>query len=118
MKLFFKYWLPVLLWAVFIFLVSSLPGKDIPGLFWGQDILFHIFEYAVLALLLSRALKNSRFFSLSNKPMRLSLVIISCLVYALSDELHQYFVPGRISCISDLIIDGMGVVLGSTIYRW
>ena len=113
-KTFIKHWSPVLFWAGFIFFVSSLPADDLPGLFWGQDILFHIFEYAILALFLNYAFKKSTFSSL-RKDKRLALVILFCLIYAVSDELHQQFVPGRISSIADLALDSIGILLGSLI---
>ena len=116
MRKFFKFWLPVLIWAGFIFFVSSLGGEDIPGIFYGQDTIFHLFEYALLALLLNRALTNSRYSSLK-KSKRLFLVFISCLVYAISDELHQLFVPARESSIADIVVDSFGIALGSIIYR-
>jgi len=117
MKILFKYWLPVFLWAGFIFFVSSLPGEDIPSIFYAQDTIFHIFEYTLLALLISRALKNSGLDRISQKPIRFLLVILSCILYAFSDELHQKFVSGRISSISDVFIDSLGIVLGCVIYR-
>ena len=115
MKRFIKYWLPVAVWAGFIFFVSSLPNADIPSIFTYQDVLFHIFEYAFLALLLNRALKNYQS-SLFNKSRRILFVILTCLIYAISDEIHQNFVPGRESSLADIIFDGLGIVLGSMIY--
>ena len=117
MKIFLKYWLPVLFWAGFIFFISSFPGEDIPSIFYGQDILFHIFVYTLLALLLNRAFKNSGFLS-QHKSKRLFWVILISLIYAMSDEFHQKFVPGRFFSIGDFVVDSCGVVLGSLIYRW
>ena len=117
MRIFLKYWLPVLFWAGFIFTISSFPGEKIPPLFFGQNILFHFFEYTLLALLLNRAFKNSGFLSLY-KSKRLFWVILISLIYAMSDEFHQQFVPGRLCSIGDFVVDGFGVVLGSLIYRW
>jgi len=116
MKKFFKYWLPVLIWAGFIFYASSLKGEEIPSIFFGQDVLFHLFEYALLALLLNRALNNFQYLTLG-KPKRLFLVILSCLIYAISDELHQQFIPGRTGSIADIVVDGFGIALGSVIYQ-
>jgi len=39
-----------------------------------------------------------------------SLLIV--IVYALTDELHQYYVPGRAFEISDLLIDTFGAMIG------
>lgn len=115
MKGFIRYWLPVVLWAVFIFSVSSIPGAGIPDIFAYQDILFHIFEYALLGLLLRRALKNSRS-GFSGNAAGLFLVLLAGLLYAVSDELHQSFVPGRESSLFDVLADGLGIVLGAVIY--
>ena len=38
--------------------------------------------------------------------------------YAVSDELHQHFVPGRSCEVRDMIIDACGVLAGVTICRW
>ena len=35
-----------------------------------------------------------------------------CQLYAVSDEVHQYFVPGRSCEIRDMLIDGAGVISG------
>ncbi|MGD9014486.1 MAG: VanZ family protein [Candidatus Omnitrophota bacterium] len=117
MHKFFKYWLPVLFWAGFIFFASSLPDKDLPRIFQAQNIIFHIFEYALLALLLNRALKNSGLSRIQTPPKRLLLTIFICLIYAISDEFHQQFTSGRVSSVSDVFIDSLGIVLGSIIYR-
>lgn len=34
------------------------------------------------------------------------------ILYAITDEIHQYFVPGRTALVSDVIIDSMGVLCG------
>ena len=118
MKPFFKYWLPVLAWAGVIFILSSISGDKFPTILPGiQDIIVHLFEYAILALLLSRALKNSRFSS-RNKPQQILTVILVCLIYAISDEFHQIFVMNREPSLIDFFSDAFGVVLGSFIYPW
>lgn len=45
----------------------------------------------------------------------LSAVVISlaiCVIYALTDEIHQIFVPDRAFQISDLVMDFFGSILG------
>ena len=39
-------------------------------------------------------------------------------MYAVSDELHQHFVPGRSCEVRDMIIDACGVLVGVVICRW
>jgi len=42
---------------------------------------------------------------------------VMCFVYALSDEIHQFFVPGRDFKVTDIIIDMFGVVIGMIMLR-
>jgi VanZ family protein len=107
-KKFFKLWTPVLIWAGLIFYLSSIPNLS-SGLekFW--DTLFrkmaHLFEYGIFFLLLARALK---------KPLVWS--VIFSILYAISDEIHQGFVPGRYPAIADLCFDTAGILLAYLIY--
>lgn len=113
--IFSKYWLPVLIYAIIIFSISAIPGKKILPLFKGQDILFHIFEYTVFALLIKRALKGSNTGISGAKT--LFWVFFLALAYASSDELHQAFIPGRCPSISDMVYDGIGVLIANIFYR-
>ena len=36
----------------------------------------------------------------------------SSILYAISDEVHQYFVPGRFATLTDLIFDTLGIIIG------
>jgi VanZ family protein len=95
-------WLPVFAWALVIFALSSVPhlGTDL-GL-WDTILrkLAHTAEYAVLGALLVRALRRP-------EP-----AVILGVLYAVSDELHQTFVPGRHGSPVDVAIDSVGIVLG------
>ena len=42
--------------------------------------------------------------------------VILCMLYAVSDEVHQYFVPGRSAGVIDVVIDTVGSILG--VWRW
>ena len=69
----------------------------------------HITEFAVLGALLVADIY------LWFKPGRTALVISSLLTgaaYAISDEIHQYFVPGRSCELKDILIDSAGVTFG------
>ena len=35
---------------------------------------------------------------------------VLCVLYAASDELHQYFVPGRAALVGDVVIDALGIL--------
>lgn len=89
----------------FIFFLSSqphLPRYPYPLI----DLLLkkaaHLFEYAILAILLHRAVGNG-----SGR-----WVLLIGGLYALSDELHQSFVPGRNAGLLDLAFDTLGLFLG------
>jgi VanZ family protein len=109
-----KYWLPVIIYAIIIFSASSIPGKAIPPIFKYQDVVFHFTEYAFLSLFLSRALKAGGV--LGHK--RFYWVFILCLLYALSDEWHQSFVPGRVASLYDIVVDGLGAFVAGIIHLW
>jgi len=73
----------------------------------------HLTEYAVLALLLRRALRqpvgpDSRRWNWPD--VRLTLLLV--MLYAATDEFHQQFVPTRTSLVSDVFIDTSGGALG------
>ena len=102
----FTYWLPVLLWAGVIFALSSIPSLG-TGLGAWDTILrkgAHLTEYAILALLLVRAL--------GREAPSLALGVL----YAASDELHQSFVRGRHASPVDVAIDAVGLGLG--LFAW
>lgn len=108
---FIKYWLPVIIYAIFIFYISSIPGTELPKLFREQDVLFHILEYALFALLISRALKE--YYSAQARIMRFSVVFGLAIIYAISDEFHQSFTPYRSASIHDIASDGIGILIAN-----
>lgn len=68
----------------------------------------HAFEYLILAILVS-----AFSFSLKIKGREaLIYIMFLCLFYAVTDEFHQAFVPGRSSLVSDVLIDFLGSLIG------
>ena len=51
------------------------------------------------------------------KPLRQAAPAVTGLVYAVSDEIHQLFVPGRSCEFTDVLIDFAGCLLGICITR-
>lgn len=96
-----------------IFTASSLPARDIPSIFSFQDVVFHAIIYALLGAVLLRAL----FFSLNDAgiPALLLLSVLAATVYGISDEFHQYFVPGRCASGWDVFIDMIGSSCGAAV---
>lgn len=72
----------------------------------------HGFLYMVLAILVSEALFQC------NKKGKDAIIYILfiCLFYAVTDEFHQSFVPGRTSLVSDVLIDFAGALIGLAIF--
>lgn len=68
----------------------------------------HMTEYAVLGVLVLCFLLGYE--GLQKKPYLLSHIIAS--IYAISDEVHQLFVPGRSGRFGDVCIDAIGAALG------
>jgi len=92
-----------------------------PATFEALNFLFrksaHVTEYAILGLLLYGTLLNS-----TNFEWRLRTAVRSVLIavlYALTDEFHQIFEPGRTASLMDFGIDTAGAFLGTLgIYRF
>jgi len=99
-----------------IFYASSTPGKDIPPLFPYQDVVYHFSAYLVLSFFFSRALnKNKTSLSLTKIFI---FAIVFTVIYGISDEFHQAFVPGRSVSAFDVLIDTLGGLTGSSIFLW
>ena len=106
MKNFFYYWLPVLVYAGLIFYFSSLPTIPQPILeIIPETFILHMIEYAILSILLFRALINSNNVLRNNVAL---LAITIATLYGITDEIHQLFVPGRVFSHFDIIANFIG----------
>jgi VanZ family protein len=110
----FKLWLPVFLYAGFIFYMSSLPMAGMPPLFPYADKLIHLAEYTLLGWLLAQAIKYS--FDKLDKTKLYYLVIFICFLYGISDEFHQSFVVTRTPSAWDVLADTIGGFLGAFLF--
>lgn len=73
----------------------------------------HLTEFAVLALLVWRALRKP--IRRDPRPWRWTearLALLCVMLYASSDEFHQLFVPSRQAAIGDVLIDTTGGATG------
>lgn len=106
-------WLPVGGWMGLIFYLSAQPDLPVPETEWIGELVSsgaHMFVFGALALLWARALGARR--------GSLLLAFALTMLYALSDEFHQAFVPGRHADPLDLLYDGIGAVLGLLGWAW
>lgn len=110
-------WLPVGVWAGLIFYLSHIPSLDTGWGLW--DFLLrkmaHMVEYAVLCGLLIRAFVRT-WPALGLKRLLVWCFLLS-LLYAISDEIHQSFVPGRGPSAMDVLVDSVGIVMCIWSYR-
>ncbi|MEK8129882.1 VanZ family protein [Paenibacillus filicis] len=108
-------WLPSILWMAVIFYSSSRTGDDLGG--WLDEIrLFlpwmegfdwgHFISYFVLALTYLWGIRPRR----AGWAVK-ALVVLLCVLYGVTDEFHQSFVPGRTPDIADIRNDGIGALL-------
>ncbi|MBM3251404.1 MAG: VanZ family protein [Candidatus Omnitrophica bacterium] len=105
-----KLWLPVIIWCALIFFLSSIPDLG-TGLGRWDFILrkiAHMAEYFILALLIYRALKGSS--NLTGFSL-IAWTFIFSFLYAVSDEVHQFFVYGRSCEARDVLIDAAGIII-------
>lgn len=139
MKTILSRFLPVIIWmaVIFAFSARSDPYASLPPT-WGEpqvsttptptgtvtktlpstdEILgrfLHVGEYLVLGFLVLRAVAWEGTVRAGNAGVSLGIAML----YALSDEIHQIYVPGRAFQVSDLLLDLTGILLGLGIYYW
>ena len=133
-------WTLVIFWMLVIFFFSAQPAQDSnklsrgaadfiirvigrikdldlevsTGAYWYDRLngtirsLAHSAVYFILAVLTSSAVSKRRL------PMwkNLGISMLICVLFAVSDEIHQMFVPGRTAEVKDLLLDSAGASLG------
>ena len=104
-----------LAWMATLFYLSHQPTLETPALFPGQDKLFHALAYGVLGFLLLGSLVPATD-GFTSIQIRSSILIAS--LYGISDEFHQYFIPGRSSDMWDWVADTLGVVIAVLLLAW
>lgn len=72
----------------------------------------HITLYTIGGFLIYNVTYRLKF-TLKNN---IGISILLGILYAISDEIHQYFIVGRSSSVYDVFIDTTGIILGILIY--
>ena len=124
-------WIMVILWMALIFNLSSQVREESNQLSTGITVVIekvvekvapnsnfdiktinhivrknaHFFIYLILGILVINAIRKSKY-----------LALLICVFYAISDELHQAFVPGRGPGVKDVLIDSSGSIAGILIF--
>jgi len=106
-------WIPAASWMALIFVLSmqQFPDTESRGAGWGiASNGYHCFEYGVLALFLALfAPREQGWPRLRERETR--WIVALAVLYGLSDEIHQHFVPTRNSSVLDLGSDAVGAWL-------
>lgn len=121
----FKYFIPAIIWMIFIFIMSHTVGTvssqqsnfiaDIITQYLKIDYSLltfiirktaHMSEYAVLLLLLYFGITK-----IYTHKYSLLISLFITFIYACSDEIHQLFIPGRSGQFTDIMIDTSGALI-------
>ena len=105
-------WGPVLLVMAVIFVASSVPNlRRLPGDM--SDHTGHFLAYAGLSLVCLRALAGARWAGVTWS--RAAAAWLISVLYGVSDELHQRFVPGRFAALDDIAADALGAATAGVV---
>ena len=134
----FLSWAAVILWMALIFYLSNQPATDSSELSRGVTEVIvttiekvaphtefdisnfnhivrknaHFFIYFVLGMLVINALRRSGVYGIRG----IGFALLICVLYAISDEVHQLFIPGRSGEVRDVLIDSAGASVGIGVY--
>lgn len=107
-------WLPALIIMVIIFLVSETPSHKLPDfgiMETNVEMAGHLLGYTLLT--------QAFLFGINNRDLKsLYTAGILAMLYGVSDEIHQSFVPGRVASIADLGIDLAGILFSLLAIRF
>ncbi len=113
-KKFIRWKLPVYLWGAFILIITSWPKIEIPDVgFDALDKLAHFGVYFIFGYLLVRSFTEGEGLNLPGGIKRTCLIGIG---FAVFDEFHQFFIPGRAAEVLDLLADILGIVIAQVAF--
>lgn len=93
-----------------IFLLSHQPGGSYDLFsFFGADKVAHMIAYGVLAATVIAAFSPG--YRQAEKEIVVGVALLVSLLYGISDEFHQSYIPGRFSSIADIVADVVGTVI-------
>jgi len=121
-------WLPVLLWGIVIFILSTANFSAYYTSRMIEPILRFLFPFAsaaTIAMMHTLIRKAAHFteygvlfWLLVRGPLRgrAAVALAICVVYALLDEGHQMFVPGRTPSLYDVALDSTGAIFSNFLH--
>ena len=96
---------------IIIFIVSELPGYTTPEQIFGFTVDSAIKHFLLFGLLGLLCANWTRFYT-----KKLWIPIIFSVIYGVSDEIHQSFVPSRYTTVEDVIVNTIGCVVGVLVF--
>lgn len=116
----YRYYIALTLYCAFIFWASSRSDLPEPEMkFPGRDKVAHLVVYGVMAAIITVGLYNHK--RVHTALRQWSIPILFVLIYGVSDEIHQLFVPNRNFDLLDIVANTAGAVLVQLFfcgYRW
>jgi len=110
-----KAFLPVLIMAMVILTLSSIPSLAPPSIdIEFEDKIAHFAEYSILGFLAARAIWISKI----PRPKHYLFAVGACSLFAVFDEIHQIIIPNRTTDIFDMAADMLGAVAGIIFASW
>lgn len=112
-RLILFYWVPAFIWMAFIFSLSNRQRINFADTYAQNFAIFktlHVIEYVTLYLLLFRAYFQTFTKKMADNKIFL-LAVGTAILYSVSDEFHQTFVPTREGAIRDVFIDTIGILI-------
>jgi VanZ family protein len=110
---FFVFRFPALVYMVLVFYLSSGPVTS-PTLNSIPDYYLHSAGYLLLSILVFWAVHQG-FDPAKGDAEGYSLPLLITVLYGISDEMHQGFVPSRNSEVKDVVSDAAGALLGAAL---
>ena len=111
-----RWWGAAVLWCALIFALSSIPDHRTGGAPLKETLSrkgAHLVEYGVLAFFVAQALMVAG----RRRRTVVAGAFVFCALYAVSDEIHQAFVPGRYGQVRDVVLDILGAALVLSVYH-
>lgn len=102
----------LILIAIEIFWFSTIQGAPGTGSVLKVATIYHFVVFFLFAFFLFTTIKGKY----KIKPKHIIITLIVSIAYAISDEVHQMYVPTRTATIYDLLINSMGILAAVLIY--
>lgn len=108
-------WVPALVYMAGIFFVSAMSDPPMPSDV--PDVSLHGLAYFGLSALLIRAFAGGAWSGVTRRALLLGFLV--AVVYGVTDEWHQLYVPGRHADLRDLRADAIGAgIAAMAVWAW